>query len=441
MLQPKKKKFVNKKCSVTFYLGHRSQQDPLIADEKAPQRVLVEVSNKTKVDQNKQVEEQHKYGIYFDDDYNYLQHLKSSNEENEKFVNIRASCSEQKIQLPSSVFATGIQEDIGLLLKAAPRCGPHPDLDPDIVAALDDDFNYEDPDNILEDNFIELANKNKNEINPKENFSSEFETFDETNYVKEHCFMNKYDDNKSRFTEYSISSSTITRNQQLELLDKKFEQAFANYEDDNIGPLDCYEIEGFVPYDTSLLLQYSNKPQQGNYYKIPSHSIKRLSNIAELQNENSDSEDLISVEVNKNLKWDCESILSTNSNIYNRPKIIMEPSKKIKINLHTGMPVNVFGKNKLTQNNLIQLNKQNNDLGNDCNTVSSVMSTLSQLSVRPKGEGTEDRKQRKQLLKDYRKERRKEKKNNRVAFKVECQRQSKVAVATANHFAGNTILH
>lgn len=33
------------------------------------------------------------------------------------------------------------------------------DLDPDVVAAMDEDFDYNDPDNILEDNFIELANE------------------------------------------------------------------------------------------------------------------------------------------------------------------------------------------------------------------------------------------------------------------------------------------
>lgn len=32
------------------------------------------------------------------------------------------------------------------------------DLDPDIVAAMDEDFDFEDPDNELEDNFMELAN-------------------------------------------------------------------------------------------------------------------------------------------------------------------------------------------------------------------------------------------------------------------------------------------
>ena len=36
--------------------------------------------------------------------------------------------------------------------------GPRPDWDPDIVAALDDDFNYNDPENQLEDDFISMAN-------------------------------------------------------------------------------------------------------------------------------------------------------------------------------------------------------------------------------------------------------------------------------------------
>lgn len=33
------------------------------------------------------------------------------------------------------------------------------DLDPDIVAAMDDDFNFDDPDNELEDDFVIKANQ------------------------------------------------------------------------------------------------------------------------------------------------------------------------------------------------------------------------------------------------------------------------------------------
>lgn len=72
--QSKKQK---KLKGVTFQLVHRSQQDPLVADETAPQRVLLPVTKKeSKEEKEQRLEEQHKYGIYFDDDYNYLQHLK-----------------------------------------------------------------------------------------------------------------------------------------------------------------------------------------------------------------------------------------------------------------------------------------------------------------------------------------------------------------------------
>lgn len=36
--------------------------------------------------------------------------------------------------------------------------GPRLDMDPDIVAALDEDFDYDDPDNLLDDDFIFKAN-------------------------------------------------------------------------------------------------------------------------------------------------------------------------------------------------------------------------------------------------------------------------------------------
>ncbi|KAJ8978701.1 hypothetical protein NQ317_015949 [Molorchus minor] len=75
---PKTKK-IDKKKAVSFQLVHRSQQDPLIADENAPQRVLIPVEDKesnSKLIKTKRLEEQHKYGIYYDDDFNYLDHLK-----------------------------------------------------------------------------------------------------------------------------------------------------------------------------------------------------------------------------------------------------------------------------------------------------------------------------------------------------------------------------
>uniref|UniRef100_A0A1B6EFD0 Protein LTV1 homolog n=1 Tax=Clastoptera arizonana TaxID=38151 RepID=A0A1B6EFD0_9HEMI len=125
-----KKKFIDKKNAITFHLVHRSQQDPLTADENAPQHVLLpalgstERSKTLKEDRSKRKEEQLKYGIYFDDDYDYLQHLRDPNvvavwEQSESLNQEQTS----KLKLPSSVFASEIEEDVGLLNKAAPESG------------------------------------------------------------------------------------------------------------------------------------------------------------------------------------------------------------------------------------------------------------------------------------------------------------------------------
>lgn len=174
LLQPKgkTKRFIDKKNSVTFHLVHRSQKDPLVADETAPQRVLVPVGDtqaakteKKAGDSEKRIEEQRKFGIYYDDDYNYLQHLrdvKSLSVEWQRVENTNVSKSSDekdvpKINLPSSVFASNVEEKVGMLNKAAP-VSLQLDVDPDVFAAMDDDFDYDNPENELEDNFIELAN-------------------------------------------------------------------------------------------------------------------------------------------------------------------------------------------------------------------------------------------------------------------------------------------
>lgn len=50
IFQPKgSKKFIDKKKATTFHVVHRSQRDPLAADEKAPQHVLVAATDSKKV--------------------------------------------------------------------------------------------------------------------------------------------------------------------------------------------------------------------------------------------------------------------------------------------------------------------------------------------------------------------------------------------------------
>uniref|UniRef100_A0A2A4IUR1 Protein LTV1 homolog n=1 Tax=Heliothis virescens TaxID=7102 RepID=A0A2A4IUR1_HELVI len=492
-----KKKFIDRKKAVTFNLVHRSQRDPLAADETAPQRVLVPVS--ANIPQKKEKdpdltpeqrrEEQIKYGIYFDDDYNYLQHLKDSREVTlvvqPKPIHKRKEKSgattedgtipvTEALNLPSSVFASEVEEDVGLLNKAAPQ-GLCLDLDPEVVAALDDDFDFDDPENELEDNFIDLAmgeggegsddedyedeedgDSMSDDGNSDKAFASDLDSDDDSqsgDRAKRGGRMPNWDahdkdDTKSRFSQYSMSSSVMRRNQGLTLLDNRFEKMFAEYDDTEVGALDLEEIEGFMPETHDMLLQAAEhfEESQRRYQLDKEREIARLNRLQEIAEESED--DLVTVEADPKEKWDCETILSTYSNIYNHPKLIEEPKKPQKIQLNArGIPKDVLGNdNKLTVKSLAKFNAMNDDAASseddaDGRTnAETVLSTLSVLSIRPKDESPEEKKERKRLLKEYRKERRIEKKANREAFKEEKKRQEKIMMNNRNNVQGNRIL-
>lgn len=472
-----KKAFIDRKKAVTFHLVHRSQHDPLIADENAPQRVLLEAtpSNKQKEkeeDPKKRKEEQKKYGIQFDDDYDYLQHLKKPGQEivweyvenpNQLKKNKNV---EPKLQLPSSVFASEFEEDEGMLNKAAPRPGPRPDLDPDVVAALDDDFDFENEDNQLEDDFVLQAmgdeddddeyDEDYDEEEDEEDFDSDDlgssgEEDDEelrdrlAPLMREKRFNNE--ETKSRFTEYSMSSSVIRRNEQLTLLDDRFDKFYATYDEPEMGPLDMEEIEGTWgqkhPYVLGCYKLMKKSKFDEEYNKEwDKERLEKYRNIAE---DNADDEMVeLEVEDPKEKKWDCESILSTYSNIYNHPKLIDEPRKnKIKIDPKTGLPMNTLrGDDKLTAKALAKLDdgEGGSASGPKSLCAKSVLSTLSVLSIRPKDETPEEKKERKRLLKEYRNERRIERKANAEAFKEEKKRQTHIKINNQNNLQGKRIV-
>lgn len=110
--------------------------------------------------------------------------------------------------------------------------GPQLHLDPDIVAAMDEDFDYSDPENELEDNFIELAqgvasDQEFDEDDDDYNLGSDFEDDEEMDEVGSLPGSERtYDEEetKSRFTSYSMTSSVMRRNEQLSLLDNRFEK-------------------------------------------------------------------------------------------------------------------------------------------------------------------------------------------------------------------------
>jgi len=469
-------------------LVNRSQKDPLLVDDTAPQHVLVPLDNydtgaassaasEQSFPPEKRKKEQSKYGIFFDDEYDYLQHLRQPGKNEVHWEEVPHKHADEKnkpkLQLPSSVFASEFEEQEGLLAKAVPLKGPRPDWDPDIVEALDDDFDFENPTNALEDNFMELAmggedgdeswdeddDDEYSDVSSNQGGYSDEED-DELGPLPGTSGAGNFDseETKSRFTEYSISSSVIRRNEQLTLLDDRFEKFYENYDDPELGALDCEEIEGHVDINDELLLQCATEFKKTEVY----HEYQKewdIIRMVKLQQEGGEKpEEMVALEVSdddedtkKKKKWDCESILSTYSNCYNHPKLIDMPSKKkkmekIQINPRTGIPMNVLDndqKNKLTERLMKEHNiaqHESTSAGPKSLCAESVLSTLSVLSIRPKDEKPEEKRERKKLLKEYRNERRIEKKANKLAFNEERLRQQVDAINAKNSLQGNKIL-
>ncbi|XP_077427220.1 protein LTV1 homolog isoform X2 [Vanacampus margaritifer] len=461
----KKKSFIEKKKAVTFHLVHRSQRDPLAADEKAPQHVLLPA---TKADAEKRQEEQRKFGVFFDDNYDYLQHLKEASGQTELLAAARPSprClihddddgeDEEKeqvaptvsIKLPSSVFASDFEEDVGLLNKAAPVSGPRLDMDPDIVAGLDEDFDFDDPDNALEDDFVAKANsaecaklRSRHDHDDDDSWEDADDDEDEdededlnSNFSNADGdageFLFDEEETRTRFTDYSMTSSVMRRNEQLSLLDDRFEKFYEQFDDDEIGALDNAELEGYIAPDSARLEEvikdyFAQKAKES--LRPDDLGPKELPVLREEEEDDDDEEEMETLVIEApDEKWDCESIISTYSNIYNRPKVILNPAKvkPIRVSAKTGVPLDVLAAAGPTGKQAERMSRINDA---DLPRAAAV--------PRDKDESKDQRKARKNAVKEERKERRVEKKANKMAFKEEKVRQEKQMLNIRNNIRG-----
>jgi len=458
----KKHQFINKKNAHKFNVVHRSQRDPLQPDEESSQHVLVPAGGMSDVPgsstSNTNLEEQVKCGIFYDDDYDYLQHLRPRGEgmlimaEDPVERNPSRSENLSKINLPAEVLPSTYEVDIGMLNKGVLPRGPQPDWDPDIVAALDDDVDFDDPDNMLADDFINLANADgyASDEEYEDEYTNEYGRMTDTATDMERNFsefhlkdMNKkneidlesdsdvsstgnfgsddlsdFDDSeeetKSRFTNYSMTSSVIRRTQGLKILDDHFERIMEEYDEEEIGAIDHEETTGTFNVNDELITQIVDEFID-NQKTVPlsEATAECDAEIGESDNEEemeNDEELFKEFEKKPSEKWDCESIISTYSNIYNHPKLI-EEQKVIKLHKKTGVPLGVLKDNK---------HKESEDLDTNCNEVQFLN------NIRKKGETPEERRIRKQEIKEQRRSRRKEKKENTLIFKDEHKKQELV---------------
>jgi len=480
----RKKKFIDKKNAVKFNLVHRSQKDPLYLDENAGEMVLQPVydgkndhmsevmsqmslgasSSKSKSDSHeiriRQIEEQHKYGIYFDDEYNYLQHLREVRDEIDltpedddffdKKKTLDALLQEHsgvpKLKLPASVFASEFEEEVGYMNQAAPDNDPKIDWDPEIVAILDEDPNTKFEE--IDDDFFTKLNDEKSElaeIKEEEENDDDYEDVDDEedeeddeassngHFGEEPDFpedesMRDFD-KKSRFTSYSMTSSVIRRNDKLKYIDDHFENLFAQYDDDQIGSLDTEDIEGFVKSGNLVLqsaLQDFEKKTKRVMYEQEKLTMINEEDKYEDDREIVDSGDEfeeIQVKERTSVKLDCESVISMSTGVSkNRPALISE--RKILLSRKTGLPLGVLPEKPISKNRLEKIDHQ-------------ITRVLAPIPERKPDETKEEKKARKQAVKDGKRVRRIEKKINKLAFKEEEKNQLKQTIGM--RLAANSI--
>jgi len=470
----KKKKFIDPKNEQTqsFAVIHRSQKDPLAADSDAPQRILQPLESKTEGKKNK--EEERELGLFYDDEYDYLQHMKTRDEflsDNvlDEFT-LEASAPTVKparhpisnVKLPDVVFASKDQEEVGLLNKAAKSSGPLLDWDPEIVETLDDEFKHEtvytlkdedmeedDNDEFGLDAILNKAKLERDEDDESDDYSDydSDEALDKVPSLDGGNFSDE--ETKSKFTAYSMSSSVIRRNNGLTNLDDQFDKFFDNYEEDEVGGCELDELEG-VKSENSDIMKLMLAQHAKDRVKSEPHDVSLRKDMMDVIDEAAiekifDQKELIEAEeVEPEDRFDCESILTTYSTLYNHPKMISEPSiKPIRINPKTGIPKDVLGKTGpgLTSAALKQLDRENdrfeslqNNCQNDVETM-TLASRVSELSFRNKHESQDEKKARKQAVKEFRAERRVERKANQDAFKEEKSTQERNAMNLRKNYS------
>ncbi|KAI8589743.1 hypothetical protein BDZ88DRAFT_451884 [Geranomyces variabilis] len=255
-------------------------------------------------------------------------------------------------------------------------------------------------------------------------------------------------------TSFSVmSSSTMFRNDKLTLLDDQFDQVLGEYSDDEIGELDAEDPsvrgDNMVSKQRleSIFDEFLDATEVMGHKKRLVTKIDRMGLIDSVRddlkenakeaarmyaagegymNPDADDGEIAMPEEKVRDQWDVETVLSTYSNIYNRPKMISERTAgtaKIRLKGRLGMPVvddSADGGRKASP--LATSQKENaGDETDDEDREEPVNKGV----ARSKEETKEEKKMRKAEVKADKKNRRVEKKATKTAFKDEQKRQGK----------------
>ncbi|KAI0660529.1 Low temperature viability protein-domain-containing protein [Cubamyces menziesii] len=238
---------------------------------------------------------------------------------------------------------------------------------------------------------------------------------------------------------YSMSSSSMWRNEHLTVLDERFDQIQREYEDSDedddeeasLGDLDeapdlIASREDFESMMDEFLEKYeviSGKMRP----VLPGTATEKLDTIRkalgeakirdDAESEPEDDDILMPLDIDdKKDRWDCETILTTYSNLENHPRLIRarsnKPVPKIRLDPKTGLPSVSEEPSSKKQSQLDSATDEEDDPRPARVTI-----------ARKKDETPEEKKARKQAVKAERQARRTEKKATRESFSKEVKRQ------------------
>ena len=219
-----------------------------------------------------------------------------------------------RLELPSEVFASKDEEPIGLLNRSIEARGPRPDLDEDIIDVLEA-LEASEEEDILADDFVVVANQGASDQDGT--CGSEDSCLTEEEFGSDNC--SSYEESDDDFdrctmgTNFSMSSSALFRNKELQLLDERFDKVMEEYDDSDIGSLegddgaregtvDLEALDDFISADLRKSVNAAASLNPLNDGAAREYALIR---------DSAESDEEISVsESDKSDGWDCESILS-----------------------------------------------------------------------------------------------------------------------------------
>ncbi|KAI0692978.1 Low temperature viability protein-domain-containing protein [Cytidiella melzeri] len=235
---------------------------------------------------------------------------------------------------------------------------------------------------------------------------------------------------------YSMSSSSMFRNEGLTTLDERFDQIQKEYDTDedeedegsdyDSAPELITSREDFDAMMNEFLEDFEIVGGKMRPVLSGESAVDKLdtfrkalgrAQIRDQEDDDGEGDFLMPVDIDEAKdRWDCETILTTYSNLENHPRLIRARqtriTPKITLDPKTGLPV--VGETRAPRRQAQPINETED-------TERPIRVTIS----RPKDESKEDKKLRKQAVKAERQTRRADKKNTKEQFSSEIKTQTK----------------